>query len=324
MPRLGNWPLIGVLPFLACAAGSAVFAQQYAFVPDTMKSGPTHNAVICTTPSGWVGRKNDPDYWKGVSASDRPLIEGADSAGVYFTLPGCRFRPGCPAMKLDTTGLDAPEKASARTGLDILLREIHQHQGRGDPDSSVTQLADFDAGALGRPIIWQIRSTFAQDYLVVVLVRRDLLITAYLKSDDIKAIQDRLASLRELVRSIRIVPATFSTPDIIRISNRQPDAAIRRELLQLTPRGMPMAQVAEVVETRLMKESFEDHGETKVTLRTADEIQISLGYESLDARALEAIGHNQTFPPVNTVRAVWLFDRAGKLRKVEVRRFAVH
>jgi hypothetical protein len=160
--------------------------------------------VLCRTPTGWQGWKDDPHYWDRIKESNRRLVEGEHTVLVSFWLPDCTYGRECPLLELRTIGLDAPSQASFETGLQNFLKPLQQHQDRErDPDPQVSRYATFDAGALGPLTIWQIRTSFYNDYFLVIIIQRDVLVTIYLYADDVKHIIGKLGSLKELARSVR-------------------------------------------------------------------------------------------------------------------------
>jgi hypothetical protein len=103
--------------------------------------------------------------------------------------------------------------------------------------------------------------------------------------------------------------------DKIKINVRQSDAAIRQQLLQLTPLGMPIRDVYQILQSRLHRDSRIVGGPEK-----PHPFKGQLGTE---------IGHYHEprsfsegfllFPTV--VQTSWSFDRRQKLRDIHVRRF---
>jgi hypothetical protein len=102
----------------------------------------------------------------------------------------------------------------------------------------------------------------------------------------------------------------LSAADKIEINVRQSDAAIRRQLLSLTPVGTPIKEVYQFLQSRLNRESrVVGWPPRKPGERFGNFIYIHLGhcYEPLSL-----------FPTV--VQPFWYFDEHDKLRDVRVRR----
>jgi len=198
---VNKWILAGLLTYLSCVCGRAA---EYAMVPYKMHGTKANVKVLCRTPTGWQGWKDDPHYWDGIKESNRRLVEGEYRVSVSFWLPDCKYGRQCGLLTLETIGLDSPDQARFETGMQNFLKPLQQHQDRQrDPDPEVSRYAIFDAGALGPLTIWQIRTSFYNDYFLVIIVQRDVVVTVYLYADDVKHIVGKLDSLKELTRSVR-------------------------------------------------------------------------------------------------------------------------
>ncbi len=147
--------------------------------------------ICCATPAGWQGWKDDPHYWDGVNGLNKAILEGEHRMRVDFREIGCNVAQG----RRD------------------FLRQIRQHQDvRHDPDSVVGEFGSFGDTIFGSLTIWQIRSSFWDDYFVTIIAQRDVLVTVYLRASDINYIVPKLDSLKELVRSLRVTPVSSPSP----------------------------------------------------------------------------------------------------------------
>ncbi|HSH39280.1 MAG TPA: hypothetical protein VK993_10880 [Chthoniobacterales bacterium] len=91
---------------------------------------------------------------------------------------------------------------------------------------------------------------------MTVLSQRDVQVIISLCGPDLNYTVRKLDSLKQLAQSVRIKPGTFASADIIRINVRKPDAAIREQLLQLTPLGSARDDVFVFLDRRLRNHPY--------------------------------------------------------------------
>jgi hypothetical protein len=106
----------------------------------------------------------------------------------------------------------------------------------------------------------------------------------------------------------------LSAADRIRINVRQSDAAIRRQLLQLTPIGTSAERVFDVLEYRLERDR-RSHITGFPGQRPGSFMSVDLGHYFEPRSFSEGFF---LFPTV--VQAFWHFDERNKLRDIRVRR----
>lgn len=193
---------LGIMFVLAvqCACGA-----EYELSPRKMDGSKANVAVYCMTPVGWQGWKDDPHYLDGVAGLNRELLEDAHAVSVYFLQQGCKHRPRCPSLSLDTKGLKPGQQVNMHTELESFVRQVEQHQKPEDPDPSVARFGSFESAASSRWTIWQIHCSFYDDYLLTMTVQDNVLITIYLQAREAKRILGKVDSLKELARSVRVV-----------------------------------------------------------------------------------------------------------------------
>ena len=107
----------------------------------------------------------------------------------------------------------------------------------------------------------------------------------------------------------------LSAADKIRINARQSDAALRRQLLQLTPVGTDIYQVYQLLDSRV-------HRDSRVIGGPMEPRPFSTGLATELGHYYEARSPSEglfMFPTV--VKAFWEFDQRRKLRDIRVRRF---
>jgi hypothetical protein len=107
----------------------------------------------------------------------------------------------------------------------------------------------------------------------------------------------------------------LSSSDRITINVHQSDAAIRQQLLDLTPPGTPIQEVYHFLQSRLQRDRDSRIAGWPVK-RAGAFMSVELGHY-FEARGLsEGLF---MFPTV--VQAFWDFDKDNKLRDIRVRRF---
>jgi hypothetical protein len=235
---------------------------------------------------------------------------------VLFDQPNCKKGPEwseCAHLTLETWGRDSRGQPDVDQGMRDFLRQLRQHRGvRREHDPSVTRFASFDASDSGTLTIWQVRSSFWHDYFLTMITQRDVLVTMYLEARDIKDIEPKLDSLKELARSVRITDASMVFPDIVKIdAKRLSDAAIKQQLLQITPPGTPMERVHQILEWRLV-------------IRKSPEVGLSGELQWVNGDLYTQIDSYPNPGPFATVVEVfWKADKQHKLRDIEIRRRAI-
>ena len=105
----------------------------------------------------------------------------------------------------------------------------------------------------------------------------------------------------------------LSAADKIKIDVRQSDAAIRQQLLRLTPRGTSAKQVFQFLQSRLQRERGSLVGAPGQPYRST--MSVVLGHYH-DPRTIS----EYLFPSPTIVGATWKFDGRDRLRDVQVRR----
>jgi len=100
----------------------------------------------------------------------------------------------------------------------------------------------------------------------------------------------------------------------IKINVRQSDAAIRQQLLQLTPPGTSAEQVFQFLQSRLVRDrGSRIAGAPGQPFRST--MSVALGHY-YDPRTI-----SEVFLPFQTiVQAIWNFDERNRLRDIQVRR----
>ena len=121
---------------------------------------------------------------------------------------------------------------------------------------------------------------------------------------------------REIVTTIALLSCAFvghlGAADKIKINVRLSDAAIRQQLLQLTPLGSSMLQVSHFLEQGLYRESSVVDGPPGHPLSG---LWVDIGHYHEPRSFAEGLF---LFPTV--VHAYWDFDKKNKLRNIQVRR----
>ncbi len=141
------------------------------------------------------------------------------------------------------------------------------------------------------------------------LAQRDALVTIDLGAPDIKDIVPKLDSIKELARSVRITDASLALPDIVEINvDHLSDAALKQQLLQLTPVGTPMEKVYEVLDWRLWSKESPRIGMPGKLHWANGDLYIQIG------------SYPNSGPFATLVEAFWRSDKQHKLRNGEIRR----
>jgi hypothetical protein len=246
----------------------------------------------------------------------------------------------CASLTLNTWGRDPRGQPDVDQGLRDFLRQIRQHQDvREDPDPIVSKFGSFEAGDSGVLAILQIRCSFWNDYFLTMIAQHDVLVKIYLEAPDIKDIVPKLDSLKQLARSVRITPASSSSPDIIKIDvGRLSDEAVRQQLLELMPLGTPREKVHELLQSHLYKQSLVDAKPEEVRQANGDlytqigsysnpppvsEVAVPEKSPTTDEEFRSQPSVPKTLPSTTVVRAFWKFDKQRKLRDVEIQREVV-
>jgi len=107
---------------------------------------------------------------------------------------------------------------------------------------------------------------------------------------------------------------TVVAAERIRINVRQSDAAIRQQLLQLTPPGTSIDQIHDFLENRLARDEGTRIAGWPVRVSGAF-MSVALGHYFEPRSFSEGFF---LFPTV--VQAFWHFDKRNKLRDIQVRR----
>ena len=105
----------------------------------------------------------------------------------------------------------------------------------------------------------------------------------------------------------------LSAADKIKINVRQSDAAIRQQLLRLTPAGTSAEQVFQFLQSRLHRERGSLVGAPGQPYRST--MRVALGHYHNPRTISEYL-----FPFPTIVGATWKFDKRDRLRDVQVRR----
>jgi hypothetical protein len=105
----------------------------------------------------------------------------------------------------------------------------------------------------------------------------------------------------------------LSAADKIKIDVRQSKAAIRQQLLRLTPPGTSAKQVFQFLQSRLQRERGSLPGAPGQPYRSTTSVALGHYY---DPRTISEV----LLPFPTVVQATWKFDERDKLRDVQVRR----
>jgi hypothetical protein len=315
------WSLAGLLSCLTCLS---VRAAEYCLGPYNGSS------VVCTTPTGWQGWKDDPQYRDRVKRLDA-YSRTAFVNSVAFHQPTCKEGPECAYLGLDTRRRDSRGQPDIETGLRDFLNKTEQRQDaspRNPPCVVVSQFGFFHTQNYGDLIIWRIRCPSGSEHLVTLLAQSDVLVTIDLRGNNIEEIVPKLDNLKELAQSVRITDASLAAPDIIEIdAARLSDKGIRQQLLQLTPVGTPRERVYDFLQRpRLPEDLHRDNYDVWTQIGSYSSVVSGQSrppkrYRPPTQEEIRRhISDLPSLPPTITVRAFWKFDKDGKLRDVEIQR----
>jgi hypothetical protein len=266
-----TWVLAALLTWSTCLSAQAA---EYCLRPDKRDGTQADNVVCCSTPTGWVGWKDDLEQLaRTKKLFNDPPTRALFQRSVWFFPSNCvaddkfrKKRPECPSLTLEARTRNSRGRSDVARELRRFLRELRDHPPDvyNDCDPVVSRFASFDVGNSRDLPIWQIHcrkrresrpGSSSNDYLLTIIGQRDVIATIYLEAPDIKDIIPKLDSLKELARSVRITDASLVIPDIVDIdADPLSDEPIRQQLLQLTPRGTPVEKVYDLLQLRL-KES---------------------------------------------------------------------
>ncbi|SRR6266496_2151203 len=305
--RTITWVGAGVL---ASFTSLPIHGAEYCLRPDKRDGTQADTVVCCATPTGWEGWKDDPPYLDRIKQLD-PYSKGFLRRFASFHQPNCKQGPECSSLALDTRSRDSQGQPDVEAGLRDFLEESEQPQDlspRGPPCVVVSSFASFDTQNSGDLTIWQIRCPSGSEHFVTLLAQRDVLVTIDLRARNIKEIVPKLDSLKELAQSVRILDASLALPDIVEINiDHLSDAAIKQQLLQLTPVGTPMEKVYDLLQLRL--EESPGFGKVEQGLHwDKHDLWMQLGSYPKPGRF------------ATMVKAFWRSDSLHKLSDIEIRR----
>jgi hypothetical protein len=342
---LSTWGLAGLFTGFMFLS---VQAAEYCMRPGKEDGTQADSVVCCSTPTGWEGWKDDLKHLARTKKLFKdPLTRALFQRSVWFFPSNCvaddKFRkksPECSSLTLETQARDSRGQPDVEAGLRDFLDQLEQPQDlspRDQPCVVVNRFGSFHTENSGVLTIWRIRCPSGSQHFVTLLAQRDVLVTIYLNGPDIKDIEPRLDSLKQLARSVRITQGTLSTQDIISINVRLPDSAIRDQLLQLTPLRTPEDDVYRFLKSPrfytapLMPERA---GELH---RVNSDFWMEIGHYSnpvpsgprpkysppSEQEIRSQISAPVALPPTTVVRAFWKFDKERKLRDIEIQREVV-
>lgn len=300
----------GLAALFTCSTCLSAHAAEYCLRPGKQDGTQANTVVCCSTPTGWHGWKDDPDYptrIKRLDAYSKSFLQ----TSVSFHQPTCKQGPECPYLALHTRGRDSDGQPDVEGGLRAFLDESEQPQDlspRDHPCVVVDRFGTFDTENSGTLTIRRIRCPSGSQHFVTLFAQRDVLVIIDLGAPDIKDIVPKLDSLKELARSVRFADAGLAVPDIVDIdAARLSDEAIRQKLWQLTPRGMSMQKVYDLLQVRL-KESpgFGVVGQGLNWVK--DDLCMQLG------------SYPNPGPFATLVEAFWKSDKQHKVHDIEIRR----
>jgi hypothetical protein len=316
-------------------------AAEYCLLPGKEGGKDADNVVCCSTPAGWEGWKDDPKHLAGTQKVLKdPLTRALFQASVWFFPSNCvaadRFRkktPECSSLTLEARGRDSRGRPDVETGLRNFLDESEQLQDRSPrkpPCVVVERFGAFDTENSGVLTIWQIRCPSGSQHLVTLLAQRDVLVTIDLGAPDIKDIVPKVGSLKELACSVSTIDASLALPDIVEINiNHVSDAAIKQQLLQLTPVGTGMETVYEVLQSHLYREAHRNNGDLWTQIGSYSGPASGRKAPPKEFRPPTAeeirrhISDPRTLPPTTIVKAIWKFNKEHELRDIEIKREAI-
>jgi hypothetical protein len=307
-----RWSSAALFACLTCASSQAV---EYCLRPDKENGGQAESVVCCSAPAGWQGWKDDPhqrDRIKRLDAYSKGFLRRL----VSFHQSNCKQGwPECPYLSLKTTARDSRGQPDVEAGLREFLDESEQPQDlspRKPPCAVVGRYGSFHTENSGDSTIWQVRCPSGEQHFVTLLAQRDMLMTIDLGAPAIKDIVPKLDSLKELARSVRIIDASLALPDIVEINvDHLSDAAIKQQLLQLTPLGTRMEKVYEVLDWHLWPKESPEIGMPGKQHWINGDLQMQIG------------SYPNPGPFATLVQAVWKSDKQHKLRDIEIRRFVI-
>jgi hypothetical protein len=333
-----RWSLAALF---ACSTCLSTQAAEYCLRPSKSDGTKTRSVVCCTTPAGWQGWKDDPKHLTGTQRLLKdPLTRALFQMSVAFFPSNCvaedRFRkkrPECPSLTLRSRARDPYGRPNVARGLRDFLRELQDHPPdvHGDCDPVVSRFGSFDAGNSEDPTIWQIhcrKRSPSNDYLLTMITQRDVLVTIYLAAANIKDIESKLDSLKELGRSVRITDASLALPDIVEIKiDHLSDASIRQQLLRLGPVGTPIEKVYDVLQSHLYKEVHRSKDGLWIEIgsysKPVSQPTAAKSWPPSEEEIRSRISDRVNLPPTIVVRAFWKFDKERKLRDIEIHREVV-
>lgn len=298
-----------VLVALAISTAASGLAADYTFVPDKKDGTAGSTAISFTAPASWVGWKDDSHYFDRTDPFSRMLVESALTVGTSLSPLNCEPNSTCPTLTIDTFARESSAPPDINTALRRQATELW------DPAPEVRKFGSFDTARAGVLTIWRARCEKCENQLVTLVALGDVVAMISLQGPDQKQTVAALDSLKELARSARISPATFTSPDMITVDARQSPAAIRQQLLELTPLGSAKETVYSILDRRIRKEP--DAGKPGLSRRRSD-FEVHLGwYDNPPGNAPAALGALET--DRTHVNGVWRFGRDQKLREIDVR-----
>ena len=321
------WSLAGL-----CASFNflPVHAAEYCLRPGNQDGTQADSVVCCTTPAGWQGWKDDPRYPDRIKRLD-PYSKGFFNRLVPFHQPNCKQGPECAFLSLRVIVRDSRGQPDVKAGLRDLLEELEQPQDlspRKPPCAVVSRFGSFHIENSGDLTIWRIRCPSGSQELVTLFAHRDVLVTIELGGPDMKDIVRKVDSLKELARSVRIADASLALPDIVEIKiDHLSDAAIREQLLRLTPVRTPIEKVYDVLQSHLYREVHRSNGDLWIEIgsysKPVSQPTATKSWPPSEEEIRSQISAPVTLPPMTTVRAFWKFDKERKLRDIEIKREVV-
>lgn len=321
---LPRWCIVGLSTCFACLS---IQAADYCLRPGKQDRTHANSIVCCTTPNDWRGWKDDPRYPDRIKQLDA-YSKSSLQTSASFHQPNCKIGPECPYLGLDTRGRDSHGQPDVEAGLRDFLNESEQPQDlspRNRPCVVVTRFGSFQTANLGDLTIWQIRCPSGTEHFVTLLAQRDVLVTIDLGGPNGKGLVFKVDSLKELARSVRITDGSQVLPDIVEINiDHLSDAAIKQQVLQLTPVGTSIQEVCEVLQSRLYKEVHRNNGDLWIEIgsysKPVSPRTTTKSWPPSEKEIRSHISDRVSLPPTIVVRAFWKFDKERKLHDIEIRR----
>jgi len=298
-------------------------AAEYSFVPVRLDGTKASHAISCVTPGGWQGWKDDPTFWNRLGGFDKRFLQGYNMSAVAFTRRNCTRGTDCERLVLETTARDARGQPDVKTRLQAFLTHLNEHQDSAEePAHIVNLLHTFEIKGVGAVPIWEVRSSFYDDYFVSIILLSDVIVTIYLQTPDSEQVRQELGAVKELAQSIKVTNASPLSPDTIRIDVRETNDAIRRQLLTLTPLGTSFDDVYAVLQKRIYKDSLV-LGKAGEIQRVNGALQIQIGnyWDGKSTQKGQAGGEQTSLPAPTIVEAAWRFDNNQKLHEIQIRRY---